>query len=209
MNIREMFGYDIVELNNTEKSLDNLLNVFLQAVYYYYDLDEINKLGELIQKAKTNCKSSGDKLFFDWLTEEGFPLIKNILSSDLLDNDQLISQINYEKYYLEKEIGYHDKDELKYSLIDVIEDLPERINSINNLSENELSSTIEYSEGYDLKELLIAEQDSNFEKILLENMYQGNYLTKKIIPSLELKEEMYRTPNKKELADYADSFFYF
>lgn len=129
MTIREWFGMNGQQnLNETiHVALDELLHVYHEALIRYFHIREASDLKNLITTVKDFDLTPGDTLFIQWLESKGLPYFTELFTSTLPNDDSLIAQLQYEKYMLEMEMEYGVTDDLRSCLIDIIDELPNRI----------------------------------------------------------------------------------
>ncbi|MFE4201141.1 hypothetical protein [Aneurinibacillus aneurinilyticus] len=129
MYIREWYGgmKDMVSINETDKCFDELLVLYAKAISMYFSLSQVTDANKLIELASKQELEVGQKLFLDWFQEKGLPYLKKITSKRLPDNEQLIAQIEYDKYILEDEMDFDDPVGVRACLINIVNNLPYRI----------------------------------------------------------------------------------
>jgi hypothetical protein len=188
MYIREWFGgseKSINELNQTEVCFDGLLSRYSVAVSKYLNGDYYSAgIINLVKEARNKKLGIEEEMFLDWLEEEGIPTIIRLMSQELPDDDQLRAQIEYEKFMLEKEIGYDDPEELSSLLIDIMVTLPDRVKEANT-------------------ERVAIDKYTPWDYIMADHNYPGN-----IELDIEIfkKENGHNLSNKKGSASIAGPF---
>ncbi|MED4455881.1 hypothetical protein [Metabacillus fastidiosus] len=135
MNIREWFGFDkeYDSKQDINMCIDELLELYVNAIKKYfsiYDAPDFRSI-QNIDRAKL---SVGESMFIEWLTEKGFPYLKKLVALKLPNNELLISKIEYEKYILEEEMDFEYPDDVRSSLIGIVNNMPEYIGAVTEIS---------------------------------------------------------------------------
>jgi hypothetical protein len=136
MSIREWFSYEVTYIRDSkvDSCLDSFLVIYAKAISAYFgsSLDKTKNSSELFQYVRGNHLSKVDQMFITWFEGKGLPIIQEILSLTTFipeqNKDDLIAQINYEKYILEEEMDSEFIDDLRSCLISITNDLPDRFN---------------------------------------------------------------------------------
>ncbi|THF80816.1 hypothetical protein [Cohnella fermenti] len=128
-DIREWFGVHQAAQGRTGQSLDSLLALYVKAITRYFSCEEAKSSSELILAARTRELAGGQRMFLDWFEEVGQPSIMRILQGKIPENEELIAQFDYEKFILEEEMGFEYPEDVRASLINIVIDLPARIES--------------------------------------------------------------------------------
>lgn len=131
MNIREWFGcfvhYDVS--TDFNKSLDNLLKLYAEAVTQYFGLLPVEDVQQLIIVASNSRLSKGQKLFLDWFESKGLPSVRKLVNiTSVKDEEVAVAEINYETFILEEEMDFEYPDDVRASLISISNDLESLIN---------------------------------------------------------------------------------
>ena len=116
--------------NKSTYALSKLMLLFKDGIHQYFNLEETKNPKEFIQLINNKKLSDGDMLFIMWFKDK-MPLINYYLNKDLPENELLVSQLEYEYHILEQEMGMLYPEDLRACLVDIINDLPDRIKKIN------------------------------------------------------------------------------
>jgi preprotein translocase subunit SecB len=87
------------------------------------------------------------QLFLNWFEECGFPTLQSVLSKELPNDPDLVAQIEYEHYILSEELDYGSPEDIRAALVNIIVDLPTRIESAATASET-IYELYEYTADY-------------------------------------------------------------
>jgi hypothetical protein len=125
MSIRGWFGnevqYDVTTVIN--QKLDNLLEIYMEAVISYFGQGRFSNLQETIMVSKDNRLTKSKMLFLKWLEDKGFSQLQKIASTtDVYDTEDIIAYIDYEIYILSEELTCDDIEEIRSALISIVND---------------------------------------------------------------------------------------
>ncbi|WP_371018941.1 hypothetical protein [Pseudalkalibacillus sp. JSM 102089] len=193
MNIREWFGYtgEYNKESSINACIDGLLEMYAEAIKQYFSVDHAQSFHDIQDVDRTNL-NNGEILFLDWLEEKGFPYLVSLANKHLPDDEELIAQIDYDKYILEEEMDFEFPEDVRSSLIAVVTDMPEYIQS-----SLEVSVTVNVNEFWDDWSTWVTEtQTSDFEW-----SYENT-------THYEIKGNEYLVSNYKESAKAGSLFLY-
>jgi len=191
MSIRQWFGFNdyYVPSGEADICLDNLLSLYANALTEYFSAPTVQNINELIMSLSHSKLNPSDKLFMDWLVEKGMPELKVIASHSLPDDEQLSAKIDYEHFILEDEMDFEYREDVRASLINIVNELPEIIKASLETS----ATSSEPSEDW-LSSIL--DEFRNLETIIDEK-------------SIYLQEEIYyKVSNYRESVDKTDSLLF-
>ncbi|MFJ7995461.1 hypothetical protein ACIQY5_25550 [Peribacillus frigoritolerans] len=191
MNIREWFGFK-GEYDNTlgiNACVDSLLELYSKAIKRYFSVHDAESY-RAIQNLDVNGLSKGQRLFLNWLNEKGFPFLNELASRHLPDSEQLIAQIEYDKYILEEEMCFEYPDDVRSSLISIVNEVPEYIQAAN-----EVSVSVSIEQLWD-----------NWASWIPEAQVSECYVSEIIYG--KIKENPYKTSNYVESASFAGSLLF-
>ncbi|NRD78548.1 hypothetical protein HPT25_14385 [Bacillus sp. BRMEA1] len=162
MNIREWYGYSGNYNRNLDINLcvDGLLQLYAKAIMTYFSVNDAKSYHE-IQNVDSSSLNNGQKLFLKWLNEKGFPYLEKLASTNLPNNDELIAHLEYDKYILEEEMDFQYPDDVRSSLIGIVNDVPGYIEAANEVS----AAVTEWDEW----ETITVEQPSVFEDLVAKH----------------------------------------
>lgn len=130
MEVNNWFGSRkmVTQTNETVKAFKHLLCLYANAISKYFGLDSADSAVDLISAARGSNLKKGDILLVDWFEGKALPIIHKYLSQSLPVSNFLVSQLEYEYHILEQEMGMLYPEDLRACLVDIINDLPDRIN---------------------------------------------------------------------------------
>ena len=127
--------------NAVFSNLEELFITYRKAIAIYFSIDDFTDVEHFMSLIKNKNLNEDQEMFLEWLRDEGFPYLENLENQVLPDSEKLAKQINYQKRSIDKEIQYNQHDELRACLIDIVADMPERI----DLAREELAAFIDSS----------------------------------------------------------------
>jgi hypothetical protein len=207
MNIREWFGIkgNSISHGETEKSLNELLTLYATALKRYFDAEHASNVYEVLNHAKRQYLSNGQKMFLEWLESKGAPYFNELSSSEIPDNEQLRYKIEYEIYLLETELDDDSMDEIRSCLVDIVNDLPNYISVAKDesiVNDSHIESLYEY-----LSKMIDSTHDLEFDLSLFSQTTE--HLEMSFATVYEKKENYNIMPKKKEPAIIEQVLFYF
>jgi len=148
MEINNWFGPRkmVTQTNETAKAFEHLLCLYANAISKYFGLENVGSAVDLINVARGNNLKKGDILLVDWFEGKALPIISEYMNQKLPESSLLVSQLKYEYFILEQEMGISDTGDMRACLVDIINDLPDRIREAKG-SEN-VSSGFDYTDSY-------------------------------------------------------------
>lgn len=135
MNIREWYGFKGNYDKGTDINIciDGLLDLCAKAIKKYFSVNNAQSYHE-IQKIDPQNLSIGQALFLEWMNEKGFAFFKELASKHLPNDQELISKIEYDKYILEEEMDFQFPDDVRATLISIVNAASEYIKSVTEVS---------------------------------------------------------------------------
>jgi hypothetical protein len=135
MNIREWYGFEgeydkAMEINIC---VDGLLVLYAKAIMQYFSVLNVQNYREIQNIDRSNLET-GQVLFLNWLNEKGFPYLTQLAAKHLPNDEELISHIEYDKYILEEEMDFEYPDDVRSSLISIVNDVPDYIMAATEVS---------------------------------------------------------------------------
>jgi hypothetical protein len=172
MSIREWYGFkgEYDKTSDINSCVDGLLTLYAEAIKQYFSLNEATSYRSIltVDQSKLNL---GQKLFLEWLNEKGFPYLNELSSKPLPNNEQLVSKIEYDKYILEEEMDFQFPDDVRASLISIVNDVPEYIQAAS-----EVSVSIDVGQIWKNWSAWLPEKhNSNLQKIYFYNVKDFDY----------------------------------
>lgn len=137
----------MAQANETTNAFEHLLSLYAKAISKYFGLDNICSAAELINLSRGNDLKKGDILLVDWFENKALPFINKYMNQQLPESNLLISQLEYEYYILEQEMGMLYPEDLRACLVNIINDLPDRIIEAKS-SDNVSSGFVNYTNTY-------------------------------------------------------------
>ncbi|MBY9079572.1 hypothetical protein [Paenibacillus sp. CGMCC 1.18879] len=138
MNIREWFGCFVQYDPSTgfNKSLDDLLEVYAEAVTRYFQIDSASGAQELIIKASGSQLTKGQTLFLNWFESKGLPAVSSLSNITQVKNEEAaVAEIVYETYILQEEMDFSYPEDVRSSLINISNELQSIINEACSAAE--------------------------------------------------------------------------
>lgn len=149
MDINNWFGSSrrVTQTNETINAFERLLSLYANAISKYFCFENVSSAEDLINIARRNNLKKGDILFVNWFEDKALPLIRQYMNQQLPKSSLLISQLEYEYYILEQEMGMLHSEDLRACLVDIINDLPDRIREAK-ASDNASAVFVNYTNTY-------------------------------------------------------------
>lgn len=119
--VRKWFGAtDVTQrTNDANKALDELLELYKQALMRYFDIQEADNAEDVIDQSSTKELLLGKRLFLDWLKEQGLMRINQLAAKDLEEDSEMQAIIQYEHYILSEEMDFQYPDDVRSCLISI------------------------------------------------------------------------------------------
>ena len=137
----------MTQANETTNAFEHLLSLYAKAISKYFGINDIRSAEDLINIARATDLKKGDILFVNWFEVKALPLIREYMNQHLPKSSLLVSQLEYEYFILEQEMGMLYPEDLRACLVNMINDLPDRINEVN-ASDNVSSEFVSYTDSY-------------------------------------------------------------
>ena len=128
MNSRAWYGVDnhTVEKSESNVLVDRLLSMYADAISRYFAVVDSRDYTAIMKMDKS--KLPVDKLLFlDWFSEKGLPFLKKLAETNLRDRESVVSKLEYELYILEEEMDFQYPEDVRSTLISIVNDLPDYI----------------------------------------------------------------------------------
>lgn len=128
MNSRAWYGVDshFEEKSIADKTVNKLLSMYAEAISRYFSVFDSQDYSSIITLDKS--KLPKDKVLFrDWFLEKGLPYLKKIAKNNVADSENLISKLEYELYTLKEEMDFEYPEDVRSTLISIVNDLPDYI----------------------------------------------------------------------------------
>ncbi|MHC8514500.1 hypothetical protein [Sporosarcina sp. ITBMC105] len=132
---REWYGVKCQTSNTTKQYevISELLSMYADAITKYFSVTNSSDYSSIESLDKT--KLSKDKqLFLEWFIVKGLPFLKSLAELHLPDNVELISKIEYDMYILEEEMDFQYPDDVRSTLINIVNDMPEYIKAATEIA---------------------------------------------------------------------------
>lgn len=128
MNSRAWYGVDshYEEKSGTDKTIDKLLDMYAKAISRYFSVFDSQDYSSIVTLDKKHLPRE-KALFRDWFLDKGLPYLKRIAKMTHSESENISSKIEYELYILEEEMDFEYPDDVRSTLISIVNDLPDYI----------------------------------------------------------------------------------
>lgn len=188
MNSRAWFGVNshFEQESIQDQLINDLLKMYADALTQYFSIGDSHDY-KIIEKIDKSKLPKDKKLFLEWFLEKGLPFLQNLAKMNIPDGKELSSKLEYDMYILEEEMDFQYPDDVRSTLIGIVNDLPDYIKAANEISVTVNSETLK----------------GNW------NKYLGDLNDVINTSSYHYSKEFYKNVSKyEESANYADSSFF-
>jgi hypothetical protein len=133
-NIRQWFGVvDEYDDNEINKTVDKLLEHYRNGLYLVYpSLVKFNNVVEFSNHIREfHFENKGDQFRQEFFVNKALPYLIKLCRINFKDNENLTADINYEDYILTEDIAAHDLEEIRDTLMTIIDYLPDILGKYN------------------------------------------------------------------------------
>lgn len=146
MNSRAWYGVEehFVEKSEPDRLVTKLLNMCAEAIGQYFTVGNSRDYSAIMKMDKTKLPIP-KLLFLEWFSEKGLPFLKELAEINLPEKETLTSKLEYELYILEEEMDFQYPDDVRSTLISIVNDLTEYTKVREEVSRKEISVTLNSS----------------------------------------------------------------
>lgn len=121
---------------NFSVTVNELLSLYVRGLHDFFETEYTENINVFFDKVDSAVTKKSDRMFLDWLRDQGIYQMKKILQLDIPFDDTVLAKLEFIKSILLDELAceLRDKKSTRACIVNTLTNLNEQIIQLSNIS---------------------------------------------------------------------------